>query len=298
MAKKRKVLFFVEMARALEAFWAKNGCSALFGWDMPKGAATFSPYTFFWSLDKTPRNTAYLEPCRRPGDARYGDSPNRLGRYYQYQVFMKPAPKNIRDLYRQSLSSIGIKIENHELRYLEDDWESPTLGATGVGWEVWLDGLEITQFTYFQNFAGVELPLIPVEITYGLERIAMYLQGVDNIFDIQWDNHLKYGDIFHKDFEKEFSKYHFEQFDAVEGFRAFEQSFKEVGRLVDQGLVLPAHEEVMRCSQIFNNLEARGAITVEERNRLIARTREGAKRVAKAYLEKMQSLADRVQSSV
>lgn len=284
-----KKLFFVDMVRCLEEFWVKKGCSAVFGWDQPKGAATFSPYTFFWSLDKEPRAASYLEPCRRPGDARYGDSPNRLGRYYQYQVFIKPSPHDIRLFYEKSLEALGIKIKDHELSYREDDWESPTLGATGIGWEVWLDGLEITQFTYFQSFAGVELPLIPIEITYGLERIAIYLQGVDSVFDIRWDKNLRYGEIFHKDFEKEFSKYHFEHFDASAGFKSFEESFDRAGRLLEEGLVLPAYESVMHCSQTFNNLEARGAVTHEERNRLITRTREAAKKVAQAYLEKVGS---------
>lgn len=281
-------LTFTHMARELEDYWRRQRCLATFPWDQPKGAATFSPYTFFWSLGPASHRVAYLEPCRRPGDARYGDSPNRLGRYYQYQVFIKPTPADIRDLYEGSLRVLGIKLKEHELRYIEDDWESPTLGATGVGWEVWLDGLEITQFTYFQNFGGIELGVIPVEITYGLERIAMYLQGADNVFDIIWEHGVRYGDIFHRDFEKEFSHFHFERYDAGHGFELFEIYHKEALVLVEAGLILPAYEYVMKCSEIFNNLEARGAVTVEERNRLVARTRQLAKAVAQAYLDRVE----------
>ena len=276
---------FVEIVRRLDEFWRRQGCLLVIPWDQPKGAATSSPYTFFWSIDPKPDcRFAYLEACRRPGDARYGDSPNRLGRYYQYQVFIKPSPKNIRSVYRQSLETLGFKLSEHELRYLEDDWESPTLGASGVGWEVWLDGLEITQFTYFQNFAGIELKDVPIEITYGLERTAMYLQGVESIFDLEWDHGVRYGDVFHERFEKEFSRYHFEEFNTEEGFRLFEANLKAAGELADKGLTLPAHECVMKCSELFNNLEARGALSVEERNRLIATTRSASKAVAQAYL--------------
>ncbi|MBI2071349.1 MAG: glycine--tRNA ligase subunit alpha [Elusimicrobia bacterium] len=276
---------FLDVVRRLDEFWRRRGALNVFPWDLPKGAATFSPYTFFWALDEAPHQTAYLEPCRRPGDARYGDSPNRLGRYYQYQVFLKPAPKTVRRLYEESLGILGFKAQEHELRYIEDDWESPTLGASGVGWEVWLDGLEITQFTYFQSFAGFELPLIPVEITYGLERIAMYLQNAASVFDIVWDHGVRYGDIFHKQMEKEFSKYHFERFDAAHGFGLFDHYNHQAKLLAEEGLILPAYESVMRCSEIFNNLDARGAITAEERNRLIGRTRAAAKAVAAAYLK-------------
>ncbi len=281
-----KALPFVAMVRRLEDYWRAQGCLAVFSWDQPKGAATFSPYTFFWSLDPKPYSAAYLEPCRRPADARYGDSPNRLGRYYQYQVFMKPAPADIRALYEGSLKALGIKTGDHELRYLEDDWESPTLGAAGVGWEVWLDGLEITQFTYFQSFAGIEMTAIPAEITYGLERIAMYLQGVKTVFDIEWEHGVRYGDIFHMDYEKQFSAFHFEEYDAACGAEVFEAAHKNAVALAQKGLLLPAYEQVMKCSEVFNSLDARGAITVEERNRLIGRTRNAAKAVAKAYTGK------------
>ncbi|MBI4063083.1 MAG: glycine--tRNA ligase subunit alpha [Elusimicrobia bacterium] len=284
---------FLQVVKGLDEFWRRRGALLVFPWDQPKGAATFSPYTFFWSLDDKPHGSAYLEPCRRPGDARYGDSPNRLGRYYQYQVFLKPAPQDIRQLYQDSLEALGIKPEEHELRYLEDDWESPTLGATGVGWEVWLDGLEITQFTYFQSFAGFDLKLIPVEITYGLERIAMYLQNVKSAYDIVWDHDVKYGDIFHLQFEKEFSKFHFEHYKAEHGFELFENYSKQAEDLAQAGLILPAYEHVMKCSEIFNNLDARGAITVDERNRLIGRTRQGAKGVAAAYLKSLGLLQDK-----
>lgn len=285
-----KRLCFTEMIRRLDDYWRRQGCLVVYPWDQPKGAATFSPYTFFWSLDNQPHRGAYLEPCRRPCDARYGDSPNRLGRYYQYQVFIKPIPKNIRDLYERSLSALGINLNDHELRYIEDDWESPTLGASGVGWEVWLDGLEITQFTYFQGFAGVHLDMVPVELTYGLERIAMYIHNVNSVFDIEWEHGVRYRDIFHGQYEKEFSQYHFEYFEPHKGFTLFEDSLKEVDRLLKANLALPAYECVLACSHLFNSLDARGAISVEERNRLIARTREAAKKVAALYLERVDKV--------
>ncbi|MFC1521057.1 glycine--tRNA ligase subunit alpha [Elusimicrobiota bacterium] len=289
----QKKLYFVDMVRRLEDFWRKRGFLVVFTWDMPKGAGTSSPYTFFWSLGGKPCNVAYLEPCRRPGDGRYGDSPNRLGRFYQYQVIAKPAPGDIRAIYESSLESLGLSIGDHELRYVEDDWESPTLGASGIGWEVWLDGLEITQFTYFQNFAGMELGRIPVEITYGLERIAMYLQGVDSIFDIAWDQNYLYGDVFHRNYEREFSHYHFEEYDAGRGFALFEETLREAKHLIERRLVLPAYECILNLSHIFNSLDARGAISIEERNRLIADTRNVAKQVARVYIEKNDEQAGR-----
>ncbi|MBI4369309.1 MAG: glycine--tRNA ligase subunit alpha [Elusimicrobia bacterium] len=282
---------FIELVHRLEQYWKSKGALLVFPWDAPKGAATFSPYTFFWALDKKYHQAAYLEPCRRPGDARYGDSPNRLGRYYQYQVFFKPAPEKIRQFYEESLEALGLRSRDHELRYLEDDWESPTLGASGVGWEVWLDGLEITQFTYFQSFAGYDVEPVPVEITYGLERIAMHIQDVPSVFDIHWDHGVTYGEIFHHQYEREFSHYHFELYDAKRGLELFEDNFQEAKILAEQGLVLPAYEAVMRCSDVFNSLDARGAITVEERNRLIGRTRHAARTVAGAYLGSMKTNA-------
>ena len=220
---------FQEIISALSKYWAKQGCVILQPYDVEVGAGTFSPYTFLRALDGKPWNTAYVQPSRRPTDGRYGENPNRLGRYYQYQVILKPSPDNVQDMYLNSIKELGIDLSKHDIRFVEDDWESPTLGATGLGWEIWLDGMEITQFTYFQQVGGIELNPISVELTYGLERIAMYLQEKDNVFDIDWTNEFKYGDVY-KDNEREFSVYNFEKADTKMQFKLFSMYEKEAKR--------------------------------------------------------------------
>ncbi|MEK6680726.1 MAG: glycine--tRNA ligase subunit alpha [Nitrospirota bacterium] len=275
---------FQELIMALHRFWSAKGCIMHQGYDMEVGAGTFNPATFFRVLGPEPWRTAYVEPSRRPTDGRYGENPNRLQHYYQYQVILKPAPDNIQDIYLESLTSFGINPLEHDIRFVEDDWESPTLGAWGLGWEVWLDGMEITQFTYFQEVGSIELHPISVEITYGLERIAMYLQQVENIFNIEWIKGIKYGDVHHQG-EVEFSKYNFEAAD-VEMLRAsFDMCEKESKGLIKKGLVLPAYDFCLKCSHLFNLLDARGAISVQERTGYIARVRTLARRCAEGYLK-------------
>lgn len=254
---------------------------------MEKGAATFSPYTFYGSLTSKPTSAAYAEPCRRPADGRYGENPNRLGKYYQFQVIIKPAPSNIQELYLNSLKAIGLDPKEHDVRWVEDDWQSPTLGASGVGWEVWLDGMEVTQFTYFQNMAGYALNPITVEITYGLERIAMYSQKKDNVYGIMWNNTRSYGDLFLEG-EKQFSRYHFEQANIEHLRRYVEENEEECKRLCSMGLYLPAYECAMRVSHYFNMLEARGAISVSDRTNIIAKIRSLAKLCATEYIKAVE----------
>jgi glycyl-tRNA synthetase alpha chain len=274
---------FQELILSLQNYWVKKGCMIQQGYDMEVGAGTFNPATFLRTLGPEPWNVAYVEPSRRPTDGRYGENPNRLQHYYQFQVVMKPSPKGIQDLYLQSLVEIGIDPLQHDIRFVEDDWESPTLGAWGLGWEVWLDGMEITQFTYFQQVGGIDLSPVPVEITYGLERIAMYLQQVDNVFDLKWAEGFTYGDIHHED-EVEFSRYNFELADVEMNFTLFDMYEKEGLRLAKEGVILPAYDCCLRCSHTFNMLEARGAISVTERTGYIARVRNLARRCAKGYL--------------
>ncbi len=276
---------FQEIILALSKYWAKQGCVIAQPYDIEVGAGTFSPYTFLRVLDGKPWKTAYVQPSRRPTDGRYGENPNRLGRYYQYQVILKPSPDNVQDIYINSIKELGIDLSKHDIRFIEDDWESPTLGATGLGWEVWLDGMEITQFTYFQQVGGIELNPISVELTYGLERIAMYLQGKSNVFDIHWTNEFKYGDVY-KDREKEFSIYNFEKADTKMQFKLFAMYEKEAKRLIEEKLVLPAYDYMLKCSHIFNILDARGVIGVAERAEFIQRVRKLACMCARTYLEK------------
>jgi len=276
---------FQEIISALSEYWAKQGCVIAQPYDVEVGAGTFSPYTFLRVLDGKPWKTAYVQPSRRPTDGRYGENPNRLGRFYQYQVILKPSPSDVQDIYLNSIKELGINLSKHDIRFVEDDWESPTLGATGLGWEVWLDGMEITQFTYFQQVGGVELSPISVELTYGLERIAMYLQGKNNVFDIDWTNEFKYGDVY-KDREKEFSIYNFEKADTKMQFKLFDMYEKEAKRLIEEKLVLPAYDYTLKCSHVFNILDARGVIGVAERAQFIQRVRKLACLCAKTYLER------------
>jgi len=281
------VLTFQDLILSLQRFWAEQGCVLQQPYDSPMGAGTFHPATFLRVLDDRAWRTAYVQPCRRPTDGRYGENPNRLQHYYQFQVILKPAPADILEIYLESLRAIGIDPAVHDIRFVEDDWESPTLGAWGLGWEVWLNGMEITQFTYFQQVGGVELSRTPGEITYGLERLAMYLQGVENVFDLTWveqadGGRVSYGDVFHRN-EVEFSRYNFDQADSDWLQTQFDRAERECRRLTEAGLVLPAYEEVMKASHAFNLLDARGAISVAERQRFIGRVRGLARTVAQAY---------------
>lgn len=280
---------FQSLILKLQDFWARNGCVLLQPYDMEVGAGTFHPATFFKVLGPEPWRVAYVEPSRRPTDGRYGENPNRLQHYYQYQVILKPSPLNSQDIYLESLSYIGIDPLRHDIRFVEDDWESPTLGAWGLGWEVWLDGMEITQFTYFQQVGGIDLKPVSVEITYGLERLAMYLQGVDSVFDLEWGNGITYGDIHHKE-EVEFSKYNFDLANIELLAEQFESFEAEAKRLCSLGLVLPAYEFCLKCSHTFNLLDARGAFSVTERTGYIARVRNLAKLCAEAYLRQREEM--------
>ena len=268
---------------ALHRFWADQGCVIHIAYDLEVGAGTFHPATFLKVLGPDPWRTAYVQPCRRPTDGRYGENPNRLQHYYQYQVILKPSPDDVQDLYLQSLRALGINPKQHDIRFMQDDWESPTLGAWGLGWEVRLDGMEITQFTYFQEVGGIELNPISAELTYGTERIAMYLQGVDNVFDLLWTEGVTYGDIHHED-EVQFSKYNFEVADVkvlMSTFTAYEAEGK---RLAEQGLILPAYDCCIKASHLFNLLDARGTLSVAERTAYIARVRGLARLCAEGYV--------------
>ncbi len=268
---------------SLHRFWADRECVILEPYDLEVGAGTFHPATFLRVLGPDPWRAAYVQPCRRPTDGRYGENPNRLQHYYQYQVILKPAPADIQDTYLQSLRTLGIDPKQHDIRFMQDDWESPTLGAWGLGWEVRLDGMEITQFTYFQEVGGIELNPVSVEITYGTERIAMYLQGVDNVFDLEWTKGVKYGDI-HLEDEKQFSKYNFEAADVKLLMTTFTGYEAEGKRLIEEGLVLPAYDCCMKTSHLFNLLDARGALSVAERTAYIARVRGLARICAEGYV--------------
>src|SRR5512147_1022629 len=264
------MLSFQEIILRLTQFWEEKQCIIHQGHDLEVGAGTFNPATFLRVLGPEPYRVAYVEPSRRPTDGRYGENPNRLQHYYQYQVILKPSPPDSQELYLNSLKSFGINPLEHDIRFVEDDWESPTLGAWGLGWEVWLDGMEITQFTYFQQAGGIELNPIPVEITYGIERIAMYLQGVENVYDLEWTKGIKYGDIHHQG-EVEFSRYNFEEANVEMLFRLFEMFEKESKRMAEKGLILPAYDYCLKTSHVFNLLDARGAISVTERMGYILR---------------------------
>jgi glycyl-tRNA synthetase alpha chain len=278
---------------ALEHYWASKGCVVLQPLDMEVGAGTFHPATFLRSIGPEPWSCAYVQPSRRPTDGRYGENPNRLQHYYQYQVLLKPSPSDIQELYLDSLRMLGVDPLVHDIRFVEDNWESPTLGAWGLGWEVWLNGMEITQFTYFQQVGGLDCRPVSGEITYGLERIAMYLQGVDSVFDLTWtkgpQGRVSYGDVFLQN-EREQSAYNFEHADTAELFHWFDTCERESQRLIEVGLPLPAYEQVLKCSHTFNRLDARKAISVTERQRFILRVRTLARSVAQAYYDSRESL--------
>lgn len=276
-------MYFQDVILSLQRFWAKEGCIIHQPYDMEKGAGTFHPATFLRVLGPEPWRAAYVEPSRRPTDGRYGENPNRLQHYYQFQVILKPSPDDIQEVYLDSLKYLGIDPLAHDIRFVEDDWESPTLGAWGLGWEVWLDGMEITQFTYFQQAGGIDLKPVSGEITYGLERIAMYLQGVDSVFDIVWTKGVKYGEIHHRD-EVEYSFYNFQEADREMLFRLFDMYEKEALRLLEKGLIMPAYDYCLKCSHTFNLLDARGAIGVAERSRYIGRIRNLARQCGERYL--------------
>ena len=278
---------------ALQEYWAQKGCVVLQPLDIEVGAGTFHPATFLRAIGPESWNTAYVQPCRRPTDGRYGKNPNRLQHYYQFQVLLKPSPKNIQDLYLDSLATLGIDMSIHDIRFVEDNWESPTLGAWGLGWEVWLNGMEVTQFTYFQQAGGLECHPVSGEITYGIERIAMYLQGVDSIYDIIWaknsDGVVTYGDVF-KQNEIEMSAFNFEEADVTLLFSYFDNAESQCNELIGKTLALPAYEQVLKASHYFNLLDARKAISVTERQRFILRVRTLARMVAEAYLNSRKEL--------
>ena len=273
----------------LNRYWMAKGCLLVQPYDLEVGAGTFSPHTFLRAVGPEPWNAAYVEPSRRPTDGRYGENPHRTQHYYQYQVIMKPTPNNAQDLYLESLRFVGIPVEKYDIRFVEDDWESPTLGAWGLGWEVWLDGLEVTQFTYFQQCGGIDLEMVSCEITYGLERIAMFIQDKKSIFDIAWNEHVTYGDV-HLQGEKEFSKFNFEEANIDMLLRHFNDFEAESKKLVEKGLVLPAYDYCLKTSHMFNLLDARGAISTTERPRYIGRVRALARSCAEGYLRIRQDL--------
>lgn len=282
-------MYFQDIIKELNSYWGTAGCVVLQPYDMEVGAGTFHPATLLRALGPEPWKAAYVQPSRRPTDGRYGENPNRLQHYYQYQVVIKPSPKNIQEMYLESLKRFGLNLLEHDIRFVEDDWESPTLGAWGLGWEVWLDGMEITQFTYFQQAGSIDLKPITVEITYGLERIAMYLQKVDSVYDIAWNNEITYGQIFHQA-EKEFSTFNFEEANVDDLFTAFDNYERDALQLVDKGLILPGYDYCLKCSHTFNLLDARKAISVAERTRYIGRIRNIARKVAQHYLEQRQEM--------
>ena len=280
---------FQEIILALQQFWSEQGCILGEPYDVEKGAGTMNPATFLRVLGPEPWNVAYVEPSRRPADGRYGDNPNRLYQHHQFQVIMKPSPDTIQELYLESLKRLGIDPVQHDIRFVEDNWESPTLGAWGLGWEVWLDGMEITQFTYFQQVGSQDVKPVAVEITYGLERLAMYIQGVENVYDIQWTKDYTYGDVFHQN-EVEQSAYSFELSDEALLFDLFEKYEKEAVRVIQLGYVHPAYDYVLKCSHTFNLLDARGAISVSERTAFIGRVRKLARLCAQRYLKQREEL--------
>lgn len=280
---------FQEMILNLNRFWGEQGCIIAQPYDLEKGAGTMNPATFLRALGPEPWNVAYVEPSRRPADGRYGENPNRLQHYFQYQVILKPSPSNVQELYLQSLEGLGINPREHDIRFVEDNWESPTLGAWGLGWEVWLDGMEVTQFTYFQQCGGIDCQPVCAEITYGLERLATYIQNKESVFDIEWAGNITYGDIYLQN-EIDYSKYNFEVADIEALQTWFEMYEKEANRVVKVGLVVPAYDYVLKCSHTFNLLEARGAISVTERTGYIGRVRTLARLCAQAYVEQREKL--------
>ena len=286
MAKK---LSMQDIILTLQQFWAKQGCMIMQSYDTEKGAGTMSPYTFLRAIGPEPWNVAYVEPSRRPADGRYGENPNRLYQHHQFQVLMKPNPDNIQDLYLDSLRALGIEPKEHDIRFVEDNWENPSMGCAGVGWEVWLDGMEVTQFTYFQQVGGLEVKPVASEVTYGLERLSSYIQDVNSVFDLEWADGVKYGDIF-KEPEYEHSKYAFEESNQEMLLDAFDTYEKEAKRLIKEGLVHPAYDYILKCSHTFNLLDARGTVSVTERAGYLARIRNMAKAIAKVFVEERKKL--------
>jgi len=294
------MITFSKMLLKLQEFWMNEGCNIVQPYDIPAGAGTFHPATYLRSLDSTPWSVAYVAPSRRPTDGRYGENPNRLGSYYQFQVLIKPSPDNIQELYLKSLEYLGLDLSKHDIRFVEDNWESPTLGAWGLGWEVWLNGMEVTQFTYFQQVGGIECDPVAVEITYGTERLAMYLQGVDSVFDIVWNedkngNKTLYRDV-HKESEYEFSKYNFEIASTDMLFKHFEEYANECKKALDNELPLPAYDMCMLASHTFNTLDARKAISQTERQNYILKVRELAKGCAEVYKAQEEERNKRVKA--
>ncbi len=291
MVSKKKIknpksfISFQDTILNLQKYWSKKGCVILQPYDLEVGAGTFHPATTLRSLGSKPWKTAYVQPSRRPTDGRYGENPNRLQHYYQFQVLIKPSPKDIKKMYLNSLSSVGIKYEEHDIRFVEDDWESPTLGAAGLGWEVWCDGMEVTQFTYFQQMAGMECNPISVEITYGLERLCMFIQGKKNVFDLIWnDEGVLYKDVFHQA-EKEFSAYNFEYANTDKLFKIFDMLEEEAKSLIEKKISLPAYDQCLKSSHVFNILDARGVISVAQRAEYIARIRDLTREIGKVWAE-------------
>jgi glycyl-tRNA synthetase alpha chain len=280
---------FQNLILKLQSYWAEKGCAITQPFDMEVGAGTFHPATFLRSIGPEPWKAAYVQPSRRPGDGRYGENPNRLQHYYQFQVLLKPSPDDIQDLYLDSLRAIGIDLKMHDVRFVEDNWESPTLGAWGLGWEVWLNGMEVSQFTYFQQVGGLSCKPVSGELTYGLERLAMYLQGVDSVYDLIWTEGLTYGDVFHQN-EVEQSKYNFEIADTEVLFRQFDEAEAMNLKLIEENLPFPAYEQTMKASHIFNLLDARKAISVTDRARFIRRVRSMSQKVAKEYYDSRERL--------
>lgn len=284
-----KKLTVQEMIQILRDFWSKQGCMQMNAYDTEKGAGTMSPYTFLRAIGPEPWNACYVEPSRRPADGRYGENPNRLFQHHQFQVVMKPSPINIQELYLASLEALGIDPREHDIRFVEDNWENPSMGCAGVGWEVWLDGMEITQFTYFQQVGGLACDPVTSEVTYGLERLASYIQEVDNVYDLEWTDGVLYGDIF-KEPEYEHSKYAFEESNQDMLLQMFGMYEKEAIRLIDLGLVHPAYDYVLKCSHTFNLLDARGAVSVTERAGYLHRIRNMARKIAKAFVNEREKL--------
>ena len=280
---------FQDLIQKLNNYWSRQGCLVVQPYDLEVGAGTFSPHTFLRALGPEPWKAAYVEPSRRPTDGRYGENPLRTQHYFQYQVIIKPAPENSQELYLNSLREVGIDVDSHDIRFVQDDWESPTLGAWGLGWEVWLDSLEITQFTYFQQCGGIDLDMVSCEITYGLERIAMFLQGKQSIFDLRWNEGVTYGEIYMEN-EKEFSRFNFEEADIEMLLRHFNDFETESKKLLEKNLILPAYDLCLKTSHVFNLLDARGAVSVTERPRYIARVRALAKACAEGYLKLREEL--------
>jgi glycyl-tRNA synthetase alpha chain len=280
---------FQQLILNLQAYWGEQGCIVLQPYDIEKGAGTMNPATFLRALGPEPWQVAYVEPSRRPTDGRYGENPNRLQHYFQFQVILKPSPDNVQELYLDSLRALGIDPAEHDIRFVEDNWESPTLGAWGLGWEVWLDGMEVTQFTYFQQCGGIDCKPVCAEITYGIERLAMFIQDVDSVYDINWVGDISYGDVYHQN-EVDYSTYNFKVSNADMLFQLFDMYEQETHKVIEAGLVQPAYDYALKCSHTFNLLDARGAISVTERQSFIGRVRALARMCAEAYVAQRERL--------